>query len=542
MPVDISPLMDHPGWKTITPAQRKQALDLWQDPDTSESDRAQMRQIMDGWASAAAEEPSGPAKVVSSVGGMLKAIPPLAHAAVVAPMNRAGGYDPNAPPAEKPQTPHDWEFRTLPMQQELAEGANTIPGLMAGPAWGKAGYKAGETILSKLTPALANRPMVQTVANTLPAVGEAGGNYLSRQANVAMGAEQPGVVGDIASAAIPLGVRAATSAPVARRLPGSAATQHEMAAEDLGAMTTRMQPSTPAATLYGAVVQQGNPTIDVQGLRQTARELITKNTQRGAATRDPEVLKLAQELEDLAQQYNNQVPMDVLYDRMQGTGEILGSVQSTGSRGSKDISKLYAGFHGALENASQSNIPGAETLQQAIKASRQEHAVERLQRITGAGRGITTQQGTGYTLVSGKKMLNEFERLVADDDVFRGSFTADELAEMRAVFEGANKVPALPPPPSVQRGAGKAALSGSIGGGIGYAIAGPEGAKIGTMAGVAAPEVISRLMVTSGGRAMLRAAFEGRDIIRPEVLAVLNQAARQGPETFTSKRSGSTSP
>ena len=148
-------------------------------------------------------------------------------------LGRAGGQDPNAPPAPQPQTPQEWEARTLPMQHELQEGANAIPGLMAGPAWGKAGYKAGETLLSKLTPALANRPMVQTVANALPAISEAGGNYLSRQANVAMGAEQPGVMGDIASAALPLAVRGATSAPVARRLPGSAVTQHEMAAEDV---------------------------------------------------------------------------------------------------------------------------------------------------------------------------------------------------------------------------------------------------------------------------------------------------------------------
>ena len=63
---------------------------------------------------------------------------------------------------------------------------------MAGPAFGKAGYKAGETILSKLTPYVANRPMAQTVANALPAIGEAGGNYLSRQANVAMGSRTTG--------------------------------------------------------------------------------------------------------------------------------------------------------------------------------------------------------------------------------------------------------------------------------------------------------------------------------------------------------------
>jgi hypothetical protein len=52
-PVDIAPMMDHPHWKTLTTAQRKEALRLWQDPATSESDRAEMRQIMDRWQSEA---------------------------------------------------------------------------------------------------------------------------------------------------------------------------------------------------------------------------------------------------------------------------------------------------------------------------------------------------------------------------------------------------------------------------------------------------------------------------------------------------------
>ena len=202
MPVDIAPLMDSPWWKSAkTPAQRKEVLDIYEHPNTSESERAE---ILREAQTPLLAEPSPAETMVSNVGGMLKALPPLAHAAVVAPINRAGGYDPNAPPPAQPQTPQEWEARTLPMQQQLQEGANAIPGLMAGPAWGKAGYKAGEAILSKLAPSLANRPIAQTVANALPAVGEAGGNYLLRQANVAMGAEQPGVVGDVASGVLPL--------------------------------------------------------------------------------------------------------------------------------------------------------------------------------------------------------------------------------------------------------------------------------------------------------------------------------------------------
>ena len=542
MPVDIFPMMDHPGWKTITPAQRKQALDLWQDPATTDSERAEMRQVMDSWAAAAAQEPSTAGKVVSGVGGMLKETPSLGYNIAVRPFVRAGGYDPNITPRTEMPSGKEIDQQAAIMTEQIGEGAKGAIGLMLGPAAGKAGYKAGETILSKLAPYVANRPLAQTAANALPAIGEAGGNYLSRQANVAMGSEQPGMGGDIASAAIPAAWRTLSSAPGARRLPGSAVTQHEMAAEDVQALPTRMQPKAPSETLYEQVYKGTNPTINSGNLRHMAEGIIKTEMEHGPSTRSGTLLGLAKDLKALSAQHGDEIPMDRLYREMKRYGEKIGEAGVAQTAGTKGISKLYAGFHEALEDAANSNIPESETLRQAIKASRQEHAVERLDRITGQGRGITSQQGTGYTLVSGKRMLNEFDRLLADDDVFRGSFTADELTDMRKVFEGSVKLPALPPPPSAQRGAGKAALAGSIGGGIGYAVAGPEGAKIGTMVGIAAPEVISRLMTTSGGRAMLKAAFEGRDTITPEVLAVLNQAARMGPEVFTSKRSGTNAP
>jgi hypothetical protein len=551
MPVDISPLMDHPGWKTMTPVQRKQALDLWQDPGTSVSDRAEMRQIMDTWASAAAQEPSGAGRVVRSVGGMLKEVPGVVYGAA-AQLGRAasGGplsqAQPTPPPAPQPQTPQEWEARTLPMQQELEEGANAIPGLMAGPAWGRAGYRAGEALLGRLTPRLAQSPVAQTAANALPAIGEAGGNYLSRQANVAMGAEQPGMVGDIASAAVPLVVRGATSAPVARRLPGSAVTQHEMAAEDIRRGAESLQPGTPAETLYRALGQGQNPAIEINDLRQTSRDLIRQHTARGDATRDTRVLTLAQELENLGTHYGNKVPLNVLYDRMKAVGEMAEEAQSKGGRSAREFSNIYAGFHRALENAVQQQVPGAETLQHAIKASRQEHAVQRLQKIigqdTGEGRGISTQETTGYTFVRGKHMLNQFERALADDDVFRGSFTADEIGEMRQLFQHATELPKLPVPGSVPAGSMRVGIRASIGGGLGYALGGAEGGAAGASAAVAAPEIIAKALMHPRGRQYLRTALEGRGGMRPETLAVINEAIREVPETYTSKRRGTTSP
>lgn len=549
MPVDISPLMDSPWWKSVkTPAQRKELLDVFQDPNTSADDRSAILQMAQQPLPA---EPSGAERVVSSVGGMLKEVPGLAYNAVVAPMVRAGGQDPATtgpyPGGQMPQTEQEWEARLLPMEQNIEKGTTGVLGLMAGPALGKAGYGAGEALLTKLAPRLAQAPVVaQTAARALPAIGEAGGNYVSRQANVATGAEQSGIVGDLASVALPAAWRTLSSAPVARRLPGSAVTQHEMAAEDIRAGAERMQPQTPSETLYRALGQQQNPAIDMSDLRQTSRDLIAQHTTRGAATRDPRILALAQELDQLGTHYGNQVPMNVLYDRMKAVGELTREAQSKGGRSAEEYNRIYAGFHGALENAVQQQVPGAETLQSAIKASRQEHAVDRLQKIigqdTGEGRGISTQDVTGYTFVRGKKMLNDFKRALADDEVFKGSFTADEITEMEKLFQSGSELPKLPVPGSVAKGAGQWTARLGIGTGLGYAIAGPQGAAIGGSIAGSAPEIIAKAMMHPLGRQYLKTALEGRGGIRPETLAVINQAIREAPETYTSKRSGTTAP
>ena len=214
-----------------------------------------------------------------------------------------------------------------------------------------------------------------------------------------------------------------------------------MAAEDiqqgLGAHAAR----NAFRDVVSSVGQDENPAIEINDLRQTARDLLKQHSARGDATRDTRVMALAQELDDLGTYYQNKVPLNVLYDRMKAVGELVEESQSKGGRSAGEFSNIYARFHGALENAVQQQVPGAETLQQAIHASRQEHAVKRLQKIigqdTGEGRGISTQETTGYTFVRGKYMLNQFERALADDEVFKGSFSADEIADMRKLFQGA---------------------------------------------------------------------------------------------------------
>ena len=85
-----------------------------------------------------------------SVGGMLKEVPGVVTCRLGHPGPCWRARPDRAPWRTTPQTPQEWEAALLPIQQQFETGVNAIPGLMAGPAWGKAGYGAGETLLSKL--------------------------------------------------------------------------------------------------------------------------------------------------------------------------------------------------------------------------------------------------------------------------------------------------------------------------------------------------------------------------------------------------------
>jgi hypothetical protein len=80
----------------------------------------------------------------------------------------------------------------LPVPPEMAIAA--IPGM--------AGYALGARLA----------PLLGPVGKVVPPLLEAGGSYLGRKANVAMGYEQPGTTGDIAAAALPLAARGTSTA------------------------------------------------------------------------------------------------------------------------------------------------------------------------------------------------------------------------------------------------------------------------------------------------------------------------------------------
>jgi hypothetical protein len=181
-------------------------------------------------------------------------------------VGRAGGQTPGEPAGTVPQTPEEWEQRTKPMQQELKTGVEGAESLMLGAGLMQGGYQVGSQIAAKVL------PYFGTVAKALPAALEAGGSYLARKINVAHGTEQPGVVGDIAAAALPPVVRGAAAAmPAAVRLspPGQAITAAEtQSAEQAAAVAAR---NARAQDVYAGRVEHATEQATAKTAAQEAR-------------------------------------------------------------------------------------------------------------------------------------------------------------------------------------------------------------------------------------------------------------------------------
>ena len=107
-----------------------------------------------------------------------------------------------------------------------------------------------------------------------------------------------------------------------------------------------------------SVHRAANPTIDAQNLRQMAEDIIKTEMEHGPSTRSGTLLGLAQDLKALADQYGDKIPMDRLYREMKRYGEKVGEAGVAQTAGTKGISKLYAGFHEALEDACKLKYPG----------------------------------------------------------------------------------------------------------------------------------------------------------------------------------------
>ena len=153
-------------------------------PTRSEDDRGAILQMAQQPLPA---EPSGPERVVSQRWRDAQGDAPGVVMAALALLGRAEGQDPNAPPAHEPQTPQEWEATHVAHAAGITGRRQCHPWPDGRASLGQSRIQGRGNDLVEADARSRQSPSGPNGANALPAIGEAGGNYLSRQANVAMG-------------------------------------------------------------------------------------------------------------------------------------------------------------------------------------------------------------------------------------------------------------------------------------------------------------------------------------------------------------------
>lgn len=400
-----------------------------------------------------------------------------------------------------------------------SQPGGTTPFLKTGAATGisMAGSLGGAALGGALGTAIAPGP--GTVAGGI--AGELAGSYGARKANVALGLDEPGIMGDVASVAIPGALKAGGSIikGVAKRLPGVGDALHDEGIAIAKQLKEKFLPPTKSGVLYDTVAQM-NPSISLGSTGKMAQDYLAKSSQLPSELQNPTLMAVAEGLENMAS-----APTPVQFQTMRmaqrrirdlmgsAKGEELGMLKRFDSAMWEDLERRSAQGGGQ-------NVAGV--LKDANKAYRKEQASEELGEII--ERGITEfVQGKGTGRLNAGGMIKNLDARVAKDDMFAGSWTKEEMADIKTTLEGLSKIPNPFPGSGSQFGAGM----GVGAGGLGMALTGDP-----TMSGLlaAGPWIIGSALGTSPGRALVRQLSHAGNLMTPEgmttIRAFINSQAR----------------
>ena len=411
------------------------------------------------------------------------------------------------------------------MKAEREVGSPTVPA----PTPAQLGKTVAATGIN-LTGALGGAAIGTAIGGPIGTVfGEMAGSYGARKLNVALGFEEPGRVGDIASVAVPPMLRGvgkvvpAVTKAVVRRLPGAATALHQDVAERLTGMADRLLPAIPAEQHYAALALQ-NPLITPKAVAAQATDIVNTEMALAPGLRNPRLLRVARDLQKLTRQ---DVPMQDLYAHQQRVGELVRDFRARGGVGEGRIKQLYGAFHDDLDAAAAKGVPGAETLKDAIAASRKEHMAAEFDDLFQPGKSGITIDPEGRASLNGGRLSTAWKTKLRRDKVFRDTLSAQEKEEVEDIILTAQRLERLSTPRGGQRGSGRAA----VGAAIGSALGGPAGAAF----AVYAPEIIGKAMQTPTGRAMVKKALQdgggALDTTAINALAALVRQQLAEPET-----------
>jgi hypothetical protein len=395
------------------------------------------------------------------------------------------------------------------------------------PGWAKVGLATGTGALGSLGGAALLGGGVGFLtggAGAAPAAvaGEMGGSYLARKLNVALGLEEPGIVGDVASGVLPgvfRGLGAAWRGGLRQGVvPGTGAVRHEMAKEALEGLEGRLVQGTPAADLW-TLARQSNPDVATLQSWQTAGKVLReKKTAPGLTANDPGRLAM-QDMLDMVKRTGGPVSIEDL-DNFRRT--LIPHLRDPG------VKQLYGAILDDMENAAARGVSGAGTLRQAIARTRYEHSLDDLADLWKPGGNIKVTDGD-QVQVFGKTMQNAFERKMHDNPLFAKAFAPEDLADIRKTFTEVAKLTNV----SLKPGGG---LMGHLAmlplaGMAGYAGYEQGGWKQGTAQALAVesfPFLMAMAMGTPMGRAAIRNAInKGGGKIGPAEMGGILTALRE---------------
>jgi hypothetical protein len=340
-------------------------------------------------------------------------------------------------------------------------------------------------------------------------LGEMAGSYAGRRANVALGLEEPGMVGDIASVAGGPVARGAAyvGRGLARYLPGVGSALMEEGVERARRLVGRLKPPIDSETLYNRVIAQGNPSVQLTEVGKVAQEMLDAQMKLAPQARSAPIVNAAEGWLDMATS-----PQGIDFE--------------TAWLGQKQLRQHIAGVGGLDEAARKrldaaiikdfEQIPGpiGSMLKRANQTYRSERAVGDLGEIIESGITEATQ-GAGLPRLNAGGMLKKFDAKVRDPhDLFGGSFSAKEHEEIRGLLKDLSRIP-LPGPVAGQAyGAGL----GLFGGGSALAL-GADPQTAGAVTAVLG--ILPYALRTGPGRTMVRGLVKADRLWTPQAAAAM---------------------
>jgi hypothetical protein len=344
--------------------------------------------------------------------------------------------------------------------------------------------------------------------------GEMAGSYGARKLNVALGLEEPGMVGDIAAVALPPAVAGIGKVikGVAKRLPGVSYGMQELGTEEARAIAPSLRPKISSDTLYHRVAQE-NPPVDLHEVGQVANRMLDAQMKLAPEQRSAPIVNAAQGWLDMATSPNGAdfqsawLAQKQLRQHIAGVGGL-----DEGARRQLDAA--------IMKDFEHTTGPASAMLKAANKNYRKERALEDLVEMV-EGNITGAVQGQGTPRINAGAIEKRFEKALREDDLFAGAFTKLEQEDIASTLTMISKYPALGASPGASYGSGGLAGIGTWAGGTALGLDQQTAAII-----PAIMTVLPFALVTSTGRTMVKRLAKSGRLMTPEGAAALRGFAR----------------